>query len=108
MVSGIQACAAIVLSNIALVHHWARFPEQNTPGSLIEALNDPNQFLGIEERYFTSKILSIFTTRELAKLSAVTSGRVNVTSVNPGKPMFLAHSNRLLIDLHRIMSIGFP
>jgi retinol dehydrogenase-12 len=68
------------------VHYWAKFPQQDAVGSVVEALNDPQQFGGGEERYNMSKVLSVFNARELAKLPAVTSGKVIVNSVNPGTP----------------------
>lgn len=67
------------------VHYWAKFAEQNAQGSIIEALDDPKFFGTTGERYNVSKVLSVFTARELAKLPAVTSGKVNVSSANPGK-----------------------
>ncbi|KAK8849438.1 hypothetical protein IAR55_004770 [Kwoniella newhampshirensis] len=66
------------------VHYFAVFPQQDTAGPLIDALNDPKLFGDINERYYMSKVLSVFTARELAKHPAVTSGKVIVTSVNPG------------------------
>jgi len=68
-----------------IVHYWAKFVEQNAQGSIIEALDDPKYFGSTGERYNVSKVLSVFTARELAKLPAVTSGKVNVNSANPGK-----------------------
>ena len=68
-----------------VVHYWAKFLEQNAQGSIIEALDDPKYFGTTGERYNVSKVLSVFTARELAKLPAVTSGKVNVNSANPGK-----------------------
>lgn len=69
----------------SIVHYWAKFPQQDSTGFLIHALNDPKQFIDGHERYNMSKVLSVWNGRELAKLPAVTSGKVMVNSVNPGE-----------------------
>jgi len=79
-----------------IVHYWAKFAEQNAPGSIVEALDDPKYFGTTGERYNVSKVLSVFTARELAKLPAVTSGKVNVNSANPGEQLFRSGTFALL------------
>ncbi|WRT66633.1 uncharacterized protein IL334_003592 [Kwoniella shivajii] len=78
---GMKPSITIVASD---VHYFAIFPQKNATGSLIEALNDPTQFENMSERYNMSKVLSVFIAREISKLPSVTSGKVTVTSVNPG------------------------
>jgi retinol dehydrogenase-12 len=79
-----------------IVHYWAQFPQQDAKGSLIEALDDPIGFISPNERYNMSKVLDVFMAREIAKLPAVTSGKVNVNSANPGEPILLFFPMHLL------------
>jgi hypothetical protein len=80
--------APVDLLQPMIVHYWAKFAEQNAQGSIVEALDDQKYFGTTGERYNVSKVLSVFTARELAKLPAVTSGKVNVNSANPGEQPF--------------------
>jgi hypothetical protein len=91
------------------VHYWAKFEEANASGSIIDALNDPKYFGTNGERYNVSKVLSVFTGRELAKLPAVTSGKVVVNSANPGRS-YSSLTNIWMRSLttYRFVRVGVP
>lgn len=62
------------------VHMWTPFTERNAPNILQEM--DKEQTFGNPERYYTSKLLNVLWTRELA--SAVDRAEVVINMVNPG------------------------
>jgi retinol dehydrogenase-12 len=68
-----------------VVHYHAKFAQQHSECPLISAPNDPASFVSGDERYNMSKVLSMFTMRELGRLPAVTSGKVVVNAVSPGE-----------------------
>jgi hypothetical protein len=59
------------------------------------------------ERYNVSKVLSVFTAREIAKLSAVTSGKVNINSANPGKQLMLLQKDHTIDQFTGLCESGF-
>jgi hypothetical protein len=64
----------------------SKYPQTDTPGKLLDALNDPTQFDGVAA-YNLSKLLEIFVARELAALPIASN--VVINTANPG----LRHSS---------------
>ncbi|KAF2682098.1 short-chain dehydrogenase/reductase SDR [Lentithecium fluviatile CBS 122367] len=62
-------------------HFWIPFKEQSAP-NILECMDDKATFGNAMQRYYTTKLLNIFWTRELA--TKVLSDRVIINAVNPG------------------------
>jgi len=62
-------------------HFWVPFKEQNAP-NILERMDDKTSFGNQMQRYYTTKLLNVLWTRELA--TKVTSDRVITNTVNPG------------------------
>lgn len=63
------------------LHENARFAERNTPGNILDALNDPKQYQK-QDRYPTSKTIGLLWARELAH--RVRSSEIVINSATPG------------------------
>ena len=65
---------------LSQVQYLAAFKYRDTPGSLLDALNDPKNFS--IDHYNITKLLDVCLAREMAKFP--TASGVIVNSVNPG------------------------
>lgn len=64
------------------VHSWAKFNERKEPGSILAALSDEKVFKpNAQDRYQVSKLLNIYITNRLAKLTR--DDDIIVNTVNP-------------------------
>lgn len=62
-------------------HFWIPFKER-TADNILARMDSPKTFGSQQQRYYTSKLLNVFWTRELA--SRISPGEVVVNTVNPG------------------------
>ncbi|KAL5416752.1 hypothetical protein PMIN06_004456 [Paraphaeosphaeria minitans] len=62
-------------------HFWIPFEERSAP-DILTHMDDPKTFGTQQQRYYTSKLLNVLWTRELA--SRISSNEVVVNTVNPG------------------------
>ncbi|KAF2841539.1 dehydrogenase [Patellaria atrata CBS 101060] len=63
------------------VHFWTPFNERKYQ-SILKRMDEPDSFKPGMERYYTSKLLNVLFTRELAK--SVNENEVVINTVNPG------------------------